>query len=174
MSLKWFAVVLQALVLSVFMSVAAKAVTLTPNDPAVSPLAFGTDYDSSHSFGKKISFADVFHFTDVNPFVNWDAAAISNAQFTTLTATWKDVTLNTVVSTTNLLTTTGSFMITLISGHLFDLIIGGKSANTNGLHSYAIAVSAVPLPSAFVLLISGLFGIGVLGRPRRGKMKVSV
>ena len=117
----------------------------------------------------------LFHFVAVAgfPTVDVDVSA-SGATFAGPTvATWADITAGSpAVTLNNALTNT----FTLVVGHTYDLVfkVTHLASPTAGVVSsgFVVTPSPIPVPPAAVLLLSGLVGIGALGRKRSGKVSV--
>lgn len=87
-------------------------------------------------------------------------------------ATWKDQSTSIVSPVSNI----GIVTFALIVGHTYDLVFkvthfASKKASVAS-SSFTVTPSPVPVPPAAILLLSGLVGIGALGRKRSGKVSV--
>jgi hypothetical protein len=120
------------------------------------------------------SSSGLFHFIAVAGFSSVDVdVSASGSDYGTTFGTWKDITANTAaVTLNNVLTNTYA----LIVGHSYDLFfkVSHSASPSAGavISSFTVTPSAVPVPPAAILLLSGLVGIGALGRKRSGKVSV--
>ncbi len=171
---------LSAVLSSGLMVGAASAVTVSPGSTSildnvgVSPEGYydafvGTPLTKLFtSVTKTFSFVAAAGF----PTVDVDIAA-SGSNFGVTLATWKDITAGSAaVTLSNTLTNT----IALIVGHTYDLVftVTHNPSPKAGvvISSFTVTPSPVPVPPAAILLLSGLVGIGALGRKRAGKVSV--
>jgi hypothetical protein len=137
--------------------------TLTPGDTGLIPTT------SSPSGGSPFT-NDWFFTLGSQSSVGGDVASIDltvapglNTQITGLSASLVDTDTSTTVASGS-----ESFDVAaLVSGH-YELVITGTPTGTlGGIYAGAVAVSAVPLPAAAWLLLSGLAGVGAMARRRR-------
>jgi hypothetical protein len=86
--------------------------------------------------------------------------------------TWQDLAGGAVVTLNNLATN----IFSVIVGHTYRIVFTvthlPSPTNSAITSSFTVTPSPVPVPPAAVLLLSGLLGIGALGRKRSGKVSV--
>jgi hypothetical protein len=181
MRIKSFILLLQALVISALMSVSVSATTISPSGgSATHPLDFGIDYSGGRSFvtGAGDGFKDIYRFkaTTAAATAADFSGSFKGGGFSALKVEWLDG--STVIFAFNFLDypypSGFDLALPLIFGKKYNLVISGALTKGGPGGSYAFDVTAVPLPPAALLLLSGLIGIGALGRRRRGAKKVSV
>jgi len=114
------------------------------------------------------TFGDTFYFSlasTSNVNTNVTNIALAGFGFTSLGATLYDITTSTVVGS--------GLNISLVPGtagnnYLLE-VYGNGTSPLGGLFGGAVHVSAVPIPAAAWLLISGLAGIGAMARRRKSE-----
>ena len=168
--------------LSCFFVASSYAVTIGPIGPnlaTVTTLSYPDDYLGSALIKKAVkpaAFTHVYHLKSGNTAGVLDAFNFSGTAgigFTALTLTLKDITNSVVLGSINVLTAAVPIYATLTTGNLYDLIVTGK-ATANSTSTYSFAISAVPVPPALLLLVSGLCGVGFMGRRKKSVAKISV
>jgi hypothetical protein len=176
----------QALVAWAMLSSAVSATTLNPGD--VVSLENGSFYDTDRpSIGANTSINDVFTFTaNVASAVYkadgvFDGAVDSFYNVKNLTLTWFNLTTGTQVAvdqqTNNNAVNTGpnTTTINFALGNIYRLVITGTTGSEGGGYNFQIrSVSAVPLPPAALLLITGIAGAGFMARRRKAKEAAGV
>jgi hypothetical protein len=162
----------------VMLSVAASAVPITPG--STNPLANLSEYEDGAFFGAgSVAINRVYTFSPVsvtNPVqFTFSSSTSGNAIFSSLVAVWRDLTTNTVIGTFTS-SNTAINILSLIPGNSYSLTITGNYTRPRapGSGSFDFSVSAVPIPPAAILLVSGLLGMGFLGRSKRGATSVKV
>lgn len=157
---------------------AASAVTVTTlgiytlNGVGTSPDGY---YDAIVSTPKSkfLNFVSkTFHFVAAAGFPTVEiVTSPSTALYALTSATWIDTVTHSVTNVS-----LGSNVLTLIAGRAYDLVFkvthNATATNTFVQSSFAVTPSPVPVPPAAILLLSGLVGIGALGRKRSGKVSV--
>jgi hypothetical protein len=181
-------------IMTAFLTVTANAVTISPNQVYTTQILsgdaniiYGGNYNIGASKKNKppVLINDTYHFEVVNPAITAvfggsffglknNAPDLTKPLFTSLVASLYDITTSTFLGSVSLLGNLGPFSGNLIAGHFYDLQVIGASSTNVGVRNYSFTISAIPLPPAALLLLSGLFGIGALGRGRRGANNVKV
>jgi hypothetical protein len=169
-----------AVMASVFLAVSANAVTLPPIGPnsALVVLGYPDDVDGGASIrARNTIFTHTYEFQLLNSGASLNSfifTGTNSTGFSTLTVSLVDGVTNAFIGSINGLTSLTPVLVTgLTSGGFYNLVVSGKTTAT-GNSLYAFNVSAVPVPPALLLLVSGLFGAGFMGRRKRAASSVSV
>jgi hypothetical protein len=170
-----------ALIAAAFFAASAHAITIAPNNP-VALLTYGVEYTGVNTYGKNKTFTDTYHFQaganagTLNSFGFTVTGTAPNfvPTFSLLKFQVYDVTANVYSAVFNVFTTTYPQVGSLIIGHLYDFIVTGKTTNATAGNTYSFNVSAIPVPPALILLVSGLFGAGLMGRRKKIAKSVSI
>jgi hypothetical protein len=172
---------LGAVLNSGFLVASSSALTIAPGSTTVLNISgTGGDgfYDATVSTAPSTKLAKTvtktFKFVAASgfPTVDIDVSASGATYAGPTIATWADTLGGPVVALNNAITNT----FTLIIGHTYDLVFqvthNATTGNSAVNSSFTVTPSPVPVPPAAILLLSGLVGIGALGRKRLGKVSV--
>ncbi len=170
-------VLAQALIAWAMLSSAASAVTLTPGDSVV--LGSGSFYDADRpTIAANTAVNDIYTFTAAAVSAIYQSDGVFNGgaySISNLTLTWFDVTAGANAQVSGITNPNGfntgpaTETIALVIGHVYNLIVTGTTNAAGGGYNLQIAstVSAVPLPPAAILLVTGLIGAGFASRRRK-------
>jgi hypothetical protein len=177
MSMKKIATGCAAAFASVWLSTAAIAVPIPADDGILN--VGDSDAYQTPSLRRNTNFTENLDFTAAASGVSIDfskanvfGGAFRNYSFSLINLTTSAV----IASNVNLLTGPSNYIYNLINGNNYriQLVANTSSAGTPSAFSLGfVAVSAVPVPPAAVLLVTGLLGAGYMGR-RKSKQKASV
>jgi hypothetical protein len=169
-----------AVMASVFLAVSANAVTLPPIGPnsALVVLGYPDDVDGLASIGpRNTMFTHTYEFQLLNSAASLNSfifTGTTSTGFSTLTISLRNAVTNALIGSIDGLTSSTPVLVAgLTGGGFYNLVVSGKTTAT-GNSLYAFNVSAVPVPPALLLLVSGLFGAGFMGRRKRTASSVSV
>jgi hypothetical protein len=181
MNMRRLALASMAVMASAFIAVGANAATIGPIGPD-SPLVILSYPDDAFGGGSirtgNTSFTHTYEFQLGNSAGSLNSLAFVGSVgsgFTSLSVSLVEAIIggSTIASANALTLATPVVVSGLVSGGLYNLIFSGTTAS-GGNSVYAFNVSAVPVPPALLLLVSGLFGAGFMGRRKMGSKKVSV
>jgi hypothetical protein len=178
MKIRRLALASMAVMASAFISVSANAATIGPigpNSPLV-VLSYPDDAFGGGSITGAGSFTHSYEFQLGNSAGSLNALAVFGTVgngFTSLSISLVEAVMGSTIASANALTLATPVVVSgLVSGGFYNLIFSGTTSG--GTNVYAFNVSAVPVPPALLLLVSGLFGAGFMGRRKMGSKKVSV
>jgi hypothetical protein len=168
MSSKKFAAACIAAFTSAWLSSAAIAVPIPADDGVLNT----GDVDSFMTTGlaRNASYTQVLDFTSDVGKVTLDFASTGTfgGALSSYTFSLVDVTTSTVIaSNINVLAGPSTFIYSLVVGNVYQIQLAlnaGSSGSRNARSFGAVTVSAVPVPPAVILLVSGLLGVGYMGR----------
>jgi hypothetical protein len=156
----------------------AKAMPIDPGDTTV--IAQGQEYDSGDFLkGKNKTFVDNFYFSVPATLIGLGTLTVAKPgqilKIKDLTLTWLEgaTTLSSLVITdgTGHLGPITSLTFSLLDPVLYTLRVSGQLLTDTA--TYDLQINTTPLPPAWLLFVSALGGLTVLGRRSRRSSKLS-
>ena len=170
----WIAVL--ALTASVFMVASANAVPILPNDGIIHGLAFHSYEASSIAVPVNGSFTHEYKFNVADNPISF-TFGYGGSSPTIFSALQIEVFKgSTPLGILDLFTVSNPFVVAagLAPGTgIYTLVVSGTT-NPGFAAGYGMTISAIPVPPALLLLVSGLMGAGFMGRRKVSGSKVAV